>query len=174
MKTTMEEKQNPVQSSGNEATEARESKQECKKESKANAEKRNQHILEFVRGLAPYECEAFRVMVDIAYGKTTVDEISVVDRLCVNRFLNNGYTKEMEAQPFKVLAHRQANAQKLLKTISEFMDNSRYYIVSCALMTLSSDQNDIDNLVANHNSLPNSQKNTAGNNQTDAFKNAQK
>ena len=88
-------------------------KENKRKESRAVISAKAQTILDFLRNCKPYEADSIRVMVGYAVGTGDVDNIGETDMLSVNRFLNNGLTKEDAASADKIVRHRQTSVQKL-------------------------------------------------------------
>ena len=78
-------------------------------------------------------------MVGYAVGMGDVDNIGETDMLSVNRFLNNGLTKEDAASVERIVRHRQTSVQKLLESVKEFVNIDQFFRVSVALMKISSD-----------------------------------
>ena len=119
-------------------------KENKRKESRAVISAKAQTILDFLRNCKPYEADSIRVMVVYAVGTGDVDDISETDMLSVNRFLNNGLTKEDAASADKIVRHRQTSVQKLLESVKEFVNIDQFFRVSVALMKISSDNTAVE------------------------------
>ena len=76
-------------------------KENKRKESRAVISAKAQTILDFLRNCKPYEADSIRVMVGYAVGTGDVESINETDMRSVNRFLNNGLTKEDAASDRK-------------------------------------------------------------------------
>ena len=114
-------------------------KENKRKESRAVISAKAQTILDFLRICKPYEADSIRVMVGYAVGTGDVDSIGETDMRSVNRFLNNGLTKEDATSADKIVRHRQTSVQKLLESVKEFVNIDQFFRVSIALMKISSD-----------------------------------
>ena len=121
------------------AVQERPAKENKRKESRAVISAKAQTILDFLRNCKPYEADSIRVMVGYAVGTGDVENINETDMLSVNRFLNNGLTKEDAASADKIVRHRQTSVQKLLESVKEFVNIDQFFRVSVALMKISSD-----------------------------------
>ena len=119
-------------------------KENKRKESRAVISAKAQTILDFLRNCKPYEADSIRVMVSYAVGTGDIDSIGETDMLSVNRFLNNGLTKEDAASADKIVRHRQASVQKLLESVKEFVNIDQFFRVSVALMKISSDNTAVE------------------------------
>ncbi len=115
-----------------------------RKESRAVISAKAQTILDFLRNCKPYEADSIRVMVGYALGAGEVESIGETDMLSVNRFLNNGLTKEDAASTDKIVRHRQTSVQKLLESVKEFVNIDQFFRVSVGLMKISSDSNAVE------------------------------
>ena len=114
-------------------------KENKRKESRAVISAKAQTILDFLRNCKPYEADSIRVMVGYAVGTGDVESLNETDMLSVNRFLNNGLTKEDATSADKIVRHRQTSVQKLLESVKEFVNIDQFFRVSVALMKISSD-----------------------------------
>ena len=114
-------------------------KENKRKESRAVISAKAQTILDFLRNCKPYEADSIRVMVGYAVGTGDVESINETDMLSVNRFLNNGLTKDDASSVDKIVRHRQTSVQKLLESVKEFVNIDQFFRVSVALMKISSD-----------------------------------
>ena len=111
---------------------------DSKRESKSGNDKSAKIILEFLRGCTQFECDAISVMVNISEDNTDLASINKEDLLAVNRYLNYGYYKEDGDSFDNVLEHRQARAQKLMKTVGAFVGKDEIIQVSSLLMMITS------------------------------------
>ena len=124
-------------------------KENKRKESRAVISAKAQTILDFLRNCKPYEADSIRVMVGYAVGTGYVESIGENDMRSVNRFLNNGLTKEDAASADKIVRHRQTSVQKLLESVKEFVNIDQFFRVSVALMKISSDTTAVENVRQN-------------------------
>ena len=121
-------------------------KENKRKESRAVISAKAQTILDFLRNCKPYEADSIRVMVGYAVGTGDVESINETDMRSVNRFLNNGLTKEDAASAERIVRHRQTSVQKLLESVKEFVNIDQFFRVSVALMKISSDNTAVENV----------------------------
>ena len=121
-------------------------KENKRKESRAVISAKAQTILDFLRNCKPYEADSIRVMVGYAVGTGDIESINETDMLSVNRFLNNGLTKEDAASVERIVRHRQTSVQKLLESVKEFVNIDQFFRVSVALMKISSDNTAVENV----------------------------
>ena len=119
-------------------------KENKRKESRAVISAKAQTILDFLRNCKPYEADSIRVMVGYAVGTGDIESINETDMLSVNRFLNNGLTKEDAASVERIVRHRQTSVQKLLESVKEFVNIDQFFRVSVALMKISSDSTAVE------------------------------
>ena len=119
-------------------------KENKRKESRAVISAKAQTILDFLRNCKPYEADSIRVMVGYAVGTGDVESINETDMLSVNRFLNNGLTKDDASSADKIVQHRQTSVQKLLESVKEFVNIDQFFRVSVALMKISSDNTAVE------------------------------
>ena len=119
-------------------------KENKRKESRAVISAKAQTILDFLRNCKPYEADSIRVMVGYAVGTGDVESINETDMLSVNRFLNNGLTKDDATSADKIVRHRQTSVQKLLESVKEFVNIDQFFRVSVALMKISSDNTAVE------------------------------
>ena len=119
-------------------------KENKRKESRAVISAKAQTILDFLRNCKPYEADSIRVMVGYAVGTGDVDNINETDMRSVNRFLNNGLTKEDATSADKIVRHRQTSVQKLLESVKEFVNIDQFFRVSIVLMKISSDNTAVE------------------------------
>lgn len=131
--------------SGNKPAATAESKT---KDSKSASQKKNQIIMEFLRGCSPYESDALRAMLTIVSGKNTVESMPPYDRTALNRYLNFGCDKATGGID-GIRAHRQARALELMKSVSQYVDKEDIINITSVLLTVSSDHKDIENTVSN-------------------------
>ena len=102
-----------------------------RKESRAVISAKAQTILDFLRNCKPYEADSIRVMVGYTVGTGDVESINETDMLSVNRFLNNGLTKEDAASVERIVRHRQTSVQKLLESVKEFVNIDQFLPCEC-------------------------------------------
>lgn len=118
------------------------------KDSKSGNQKKTQIIMEFLRECSPYESDALRAILGIASGKTTIETMPQYDRTAINRYLNFGWDKE--AGNFdEIRTHRQARALELITSASQYVGKEEVIKITSALLEISSDRKDIDNMVSN-------------------------
>ncbi len=121
-------------------------KESKRRESRAVISAKAQTILDFLRNCKPYEADSIRVMVGYALGEGDVESIGETDMLSVNRFLNNGLTKDDATSAERIVQHRQASVQKLLESVKEFVNIDQFFRVSIALMKISSDSKAVESV----------------------------
>ena len=119
-------------------------KENKRKESRAVISAKAQTILDFLCNCKPYEADSIRVMVGYAVGTGDVESLNETDMLSVNRFLNNGLTKEDAVSVERIVRHRQTSVQKLLESVKEFVNIDQFFRVSVALMKISSDNTAVE------------------------------
>ena len=119
-------------------------KENKRTESRAVISAKAQTILDFLRNCKPYEADSIRVMVGYAVDTGDVESINETDMRSVNRFLNNGLTKEDAASVERIVRHRQTSVQKLLESVKEFVNIDQFFRVSVALMKISSDSTAVE------------------------------
>ena len=120
------------------------------KESKSGNQKKAQIIMEFLGECTPYEADALRSMLLIAAGKSTLETMPQYDRSALNRYLNFGCDKETGGMD-GIRAHRQKRALGLMKSVSQYVGKEEIIDITTALLTVSSDRQDIQTVL---NSLP--------------------
>ena len=120
------------------------------KESKSGNQRKTQVIMEFLGGCTPYEADALRAMLSIATGKSTLETMPQYDRSALNRYLNFGCDKETGGMD-GIRAHRQKRALGLMKSVSQYVGKEEIIDITTALLTVSSDRQDIQTVL---NSLP--------------------
>ena len=118
------------------------------KESKSGNQKKTQVIMEFLGGCTPYEADALRAMLSIATGKSTLETMPQYDRSALNRYLNFGCDKEATGTD-SVRAHRQTRALELMKSVSQYVGKEEIIDITTALLTISSDRQDIQTVLNN-------------------------
>lgn len=118
------------------------------KESKTASQKKTQIIMEFLHECSPYESDALRAIIGIASGKTTMETMPQYDRTAINRYLNFGWDKEAENTD-EIRAHRQARTLELITSASQYVGKEEVIKITSALLVISSDKKDIDNMVSN-------------------------
>lgn len=138
------------------------------KDSKSGNQKKTQIIMEFLGGCTPYEADALRAMLSIAAGKSTLESMPQYDRSALNRYLNFGCDKEQGGTD-GIRAHRQKRALGLMKSVSQYVGKEEIIEITTALLTVSSDRQDIQTVLNNLPKLqtPGSSAN-AGNTQSNA------
>ena len=118
------------------------------KESKSGNRKKAQIIMEFLGECTPYEADALRAMLSIAAGKSTLETMPQYDRSALNRYLNFGCDKETGSMD-SIRAHRQKRALGLMKSISQYVGMEEIIDITTALLTVSSDRQDIQTVLNN-------------------------
>ena len=118
------------------------------KDSKSVNPKKAQIIMEFLSECAPYEADALRAMLSIAAGKITVETMPQYDRSALNRYLNFGCDKETGGME-GIRAHRQTRALGLMKSVSQYVGKEEIIDITTALLTVSSDRQDIQTVLNN-------------------------
>lgn len=120
------------------------------KDSRSGNQKKVQIIMAFLQECTPYEADALRSMLSIATGKSTLETMPQYDRSALNRYLNFGCDKEPGGTD-GIRAHRQTRALELMKSVSQYVGKEEIIDITTALLTLSSDRQDIQTVL---NSLP--------------------
>ncbi len=118
------------------------------KDSRTANPKKIQIIMEFLHECTPYEADALRAMLSIAAGKSTVETMPQYDRSALNRYLNFGCDKEATGTD-SVRAHRQTRALELMKSVSQYVGKEEIIDITTALLTVSSDRQDIQTVLNN-------------------------
>ena len=118
------------------------------KDSKTASQKKTQIIMDFLRECSPYESDALRAIIGIASGKTTVENMPQYDRTAINRYLNFGWDKET-GNADEIRAHRQTRALELITSASQYVGKEEVIKITSALLVISSDRKDIDNMLSN-------------------------
>lgn len=118
------------------------------KESKSGNQKKVQIIMEFLGECTPYESDAIRAIIGIASGKTTMETMPQYDRTAINRYLNFGWDKE-RGNADEIRAHRQTRTLELITSASQYVGKEEVIKITSALLVISSDRKDIDNMVSN-------------------------
>lgn len=70
------------------------------------------------------------------------------DRTAINRYLNFGWDKET-GNADEILAHRQARTLELITSASQYVGKEEVIKITSALLVISSNRKDIDNMVSN-------------------------
>ena len=122
------------------------------KESKSGNHKKAQIIMEFLGGCTPYEADALRAMLSIAAGKSTLETMPQYDRSALNRYFNFGCDKETGGVD-GIRAHRQKRALILMKSVSQYVGKEEIIDITTALLTVSSDRQDIQTVLNNLSKL---------------------
>ena len=118
------------------------------KDSKSGNQKKAQIIMDFLNASTPYESDALRAIIGIASGKTTVETMPQYDRTAINRYLNFGWDKE-SGNADEIRAHRQTRALELITSASQYVGKEEVIKITSALLVISSDRKDIDNMLSN-------------------------
>lgn len=118
------------------------------KESKSGNQRKTQVIMEFLGGCTPYEADALRSMLSIAAGESTLETMPQYDRSALNRYLNFGCDKET-GDVDGIRAHRQKRALILMKSVSQYVGKEEIIDITTALLTVSSDRQDIQTVLNN-------------------------
>lgn len=118
------------------------------KESKSGNQRKTQVIMEFLGGCTPYEADALRSMLSISAGKSTLETMPQYDRSALNRYLNFGCDKETGGVD-GIRAHRQKRALGLMKSVSQYVGKEEIIDITTALLTISSDRQDIQTVLNN-------------------------
>ena len=118
------------------------------KDSRTANPKKTQIIMEFLHECTPYEADALRTMLSIATGKSTLETMPQYERSALNRYLNFGCDKEATGTD-SVRAHRQTLALELMKSVSQYVGKEEIIDITTALLTVSSDRQDIQTVLNN-------------------------
>lgn len=118
------------------------------KDSKSVNPKKAQIIMKFLSECTPYEADALRAMLSIAAGKITVETMPQYDRSALNRYLNFGCDKETGGMD-GIRVHRQTRALGLIKSVSQYVGKEEIIDITTALLTVSSDRQDIQTVLNN-------------------------
>ncbi len=118
------------------------------KDSNSVNPKKAQIIMEFLSECTPYEADALRAMLSIAAGKSTVETMPQYDRSALNRYLNFGCDKETGGMD-GIRAHRQKRALGLMKSVSQYVGKEEIIDITTALLTVSSNWQDIQTVLNN-------------------------
>ena len=118
------------------------------KDSKTTSQKKTQIIMDFLRECSPYESDALRAIIGIASGKTTMETMPQYDRTAINRYLNFGWDKET-GNADEIRAHRQARTLELITSASQYVGKEEVIKITSALLVISSDRKDLDNMLSN-------------------------
>lgn len=118
------------------------------KDSKSGNQKKTQIIMDFLQGCTPYESDALRAIIGIASGKTTAETMPQYDRTAINRYLNFGWDKET-GNADEIRVHRQTRTLELITSASQYVGKEEVIKITSALLVISSDRKDIDNMVCN-------------------------
>lgn len=118
------------------------------KDYKTTDQKKIRIIMEFLQGCSPYESDALRAMLAVAKGTTTTESMPQYDRTAINRYLNFGCDKET-GDVDGIRAHRQKRALILMKSVSQYVGKEEIIDITTALLTVSSDRQDIQTVLNN-------------------------
>ena len=106
-----------------------------------------QAIRTFLEGVGIYESDALRVSIAIADGKVIADNISVDDRLALNRYLNSGRDNERLTAE-NVQEHRISRMFGLLERAADFCDKRQLVAVNKTLLSVAVNPADISRAVS--------------------------
>lgn len=138
------------------------------KDSKTTDQKKIRIIMEFLQGCSPYESDALRALLAVAKGTTSAESMPQYDRTAINRYLNFGCDKET-GDVDGIRAHRQKRALILMKSVSQYVGKEEIIDITTALLTVSSDRQDIQTVL---NNLPKLQTTGTNHNAGNAPSNA--
>lgn len=118
------------------------------KDYKTTDQKKIRIIMEFLQGCSPYESDALRALLAVAKGTTSAESMPQYDRTAINRYLNFGCDKET-GDVDGIRAHRQKRALILMKSVSQYVGKEEIIDITTALLTVSSDRQDIQTVLNN-------------------------
>ena len=107
-------------------------KESTSKEPKALSDKDSKVIRKFLQEVGPYEADALRVAIALADGKVTMTTLPGEDQLALNRYMNNGMSKQGDSQ--MVTSHRLHRASKLCKRTADYCNKLQLLAVYENLM----------------------------------------
>lgn len=107
-------------------------KESLGKESKTLSEKETKVIRKFLQEVGPYEADALRIAIALADGKVTMTTLPGDEQLALNRFLNNGMSRQSDSQ--QAQAHRIHQASQLCKRTADYCNKLQLLAVYEALM----------------------------------------
>ena len=112
-----------------------------------------QAIRTFLEGVGIYESDALRVSIAIADGKVIADNISVDDRLALNRYLNSGRDNERLTAE-NAQEHRMGRMFGLLERVADFCDKRQLVAVNRTLLSVAVNPTDINRAVSSLDKRP--------------------
>ena len=107
-------------------------KESTRKEPKALSDKDSKVIRKFLQEVGPYEADALRVAIALADGKVTLTTLPGDDHLALNRYMNNGMSRQGDSQ--MVTAHRLHRASQLCKRTADYCNKLQLLAVYENLM----------------------------------------
>lgn len=113
------------------------------KEPKAQSEKDAKIIRQFLEGVGPYEADALRIAIGLADGKAAIATLSNEDLLAINRYLNNGLTRE-SPNSLQIQTHRIHRATNLSKRAADFCSKHQLLAVQEAFIGLAINSTYVD------------------------------
>ena len=102
------------------------------KESMTLSEKDAKVIRKFLQEVGPYEVDALRIAITLADGKVTTATLPGDEQLALNRYLNNGMSRQSDSQQVQV--HRIHRASLLCRRTSDYCNKLQLLAVYEALM----------------------------------------
>ena len=108
-------------------------KESSGKESMTLSDKDAKVIRKFLQEVGPYEADALRIAIDLADGKVTMATLPSDEQLTLNRFMNNGMSKE-QGSPQQVQSHRIHQASQLCKRTADYCKKIQLLTVYETLM----------------------------------------
>jgi hypothetical protein len=109
-------------------------KESSSKESKTLSEKDAKTIRKFLQEVGPYEADALRIAIALADGKVTMTTLPSDELLALNRFMNNGMSRQNDSQ--QAQAHRIHQASQLCKRTADYCNKLQLLAVYEALMKI--------------------------------------
>ena len=107
-------------------------KESSVKESKTLSEKDAKVIRKFLQEVGPYEADALRIATALADGKVSMATLPSDEQLALNRYMNNGMSRQSDSQ--QVQAHRIHQASQLCKRTADYCNKLQLLAVYEALM----------------------------------------
>ena len=109
-------------------------KESSSKESKTLNDKDAKVIRKFLQEVGPYEADALRIAITLADGKVTMTTLPSDEQLALNRYLNNGMSRQSDPQ--QVQTHRIHQASQLCKRTADYCNKLQLLVVYEALMNI--------------------------------------
>ena len=103
------------------------------RESKTLSEKDAKVIRKFLQEVGPYETDALRIAIAMADGKVNIKALPSDEQLVLNRYMNNGMTKEQNTTA-QVQTYRIHRASQLCKRTADYCSKLQLLAVYEALM----------------------------------------